>query len=164
MIDGKYVGVVNSSLSKETCEKFMRYTDKLIKDNENDIYLNCPRQLINIVEDMELSDIVYNSISDKIELSGVIKENKVFLSRYGSYGENNIHLDDKYDDSKYVVIVYLNDDFQGGKTEFYNSNFEKCMEITPEQGKAVVFDIDLMHRGTQVIGNKYILTINLKYT
>jgi Rps23 Pro-64 3,4-dihydroxylase Tpa1-like proline 4-hydroxylase len=52
-------------------------------------------------------------------------------------------------------ITYLNDDFEGGETEFYPDHI-----ITPVQGKTLVFPSNwcFVHRGRPVIsGEKYIL-------
>ena len=58
--------------------------------------------------------------------------------------------------SKFTVLVYLNHDFQGGGTQFYSNSFIPTVEIIPESGKILVFDIDLFHAGIQVKnGNKY---------
>ena len=50
-----------------------------------------------------------------------------------------------------TTIIYLNDNFEGGHTIFYDDNWNKTMDIKPEKGKALLFDIDLWHRGDMLI-------------
>ena len=56
-----------------------------------------------------------------------------------------------------VTLLYLNDDFEGGETEFIHQN----VRIKPQAGKYVIFPTSWTHthRGNPPIGgNKYILT------
>lgn len=63
-----------------------------------------------------------------------------------------VHTDTGYDNnSKYTVLVYLNDDFEGGSTSFYDDNLtEKLFEIQPVKGRILCFDIDLFHSGDMI--------------
>lgn len=54
--------------------------------------------------------------------------------------------------SKWTLLIYLNDEFEGGSTIFYDTNtWEKKMEIVPKTGMALIFDIELWHCGNPVI-------------
>tara|TARA_X000000368_G_C22913056_1_gene659520 strand:- start:3 stop:653 length:651 start_codon:yes stop_codon:yes gene_type:complete len=58
---------------------------------------------------------------------------------------------------KLVTLLYLNDEFEGGETEFL---YQQC-RITPEKGKFVIFPAGWTHthRGNPPMGgNKYIMT------
>lgn len=58
--------------------------------------------------------------------------------------------------SKYTVLTYLNDDYEGGNTVFYDDNFKKTCEIKPKSNRTLIFDIDLYHQGCRVLkGSKY---------
>jgi prolyl 4-hydroxylase len=52
--------------------------------------------------------------------------------------------------SKFTVLIYLNDDFEGGTTSFYSPDFEKLFSITPKTGRVLCFDIDEFHKGDVV--------------
>ena len=58
---------------------------------------------------------------------------------------------------EFVIITYLNDDFDGGETEFLYQG----IRVKPEKGKTVIFPASYthMHRGNPPIGGtKYIAT------
>ena len=76
-----------------------------------------------------------------------------------------VHTDTGYDiNSKYTVLLYLNDDFEGGSTSFYDDNLtEKLFEIKPVKGRILCFDIDLFHSGDIVTkGTKLWIGTELK--
>ena len=63
--------------------------------------------------------------------------------------------------SWYTFMVYLNDDFDGGNTTFI---VEPEVSITPEAGKALLFQHPIMHEGSVVTsGVKYVLRTDLMY-
>ena len=53
--------------------------------------------------------------------------------------------------TQYTMLIYLNDDFEGGDTIFYDTDtWEVTRVVKPETGKALVFDIDLWHSGSAI--------------
>lgn len=60
------------------------------------------------------------------------------------YDETN----NKY--SKFTVLIYLNDDFKGGNTTFYDVDFRKTVTVAPKKNRTLIFDIDLYHAGELV--------------
>lgn len=72
--------------------------------------------------------------------------------RDGSYQRNEFEL------SLFTFMIYLNDDFEGGKTWF--SDFE----IEPKKGTALIFNHDLLHEGMKIIsGTKYVFRTDIMY-
>lgn len=64
--------------------------------------------------------------------------------------------------SLFTVLIYLNDDFTGGHTLFYDDGFNLTRDIEPRQGTALVFDIESYHSGEAVTdGKKYWLGTEL---
>ena len=60
--------------------------------------------------------------------------------------------------SKLTLLVYLNDDFQGGATDF------RDFVVQPETGQALLFLHNTWHEGCQVIeGHKYVLRSDVMY-
>jgi hypothetical protein len=60
-----------------------------------------------------------------------------------------------------TVLVYLNDDFEGGQTRF----MEQLDEVVePERGAAVLFQHKIRHEGCEVRrGKKYALRTDVMY-
>ena len=52
--------------------------------------------------------------------------------------------------SKFTLLLYLNDDYVGGQTEFFDDAWRRTETIEPVAGRTLVFDIDLWHRGCEV--------------
>ena len=52
--------------------------------------------------------------------------------------------------SKFTVLTYLNDDYEGGHTSFYDDDFNLTTSITPRKNRTLVFDMDLFHKGNVV--------------
>lgn len=106
---------------------------------------------------------IANLIGERIMQSGFEKETGVTFSDilYFSEIEENqpffIHTDTGcyYNRktnvrSRYTVLLYLNDNFDGGNTSFYTNDFKKTVSITAKKNKIVVFDISLFHSGDSV--------------
>jgi 2OG-Fe(II) oxygenase superfamily len=49
--------------------------------------------------------------------------------------------------SKFTVLIYLNEDFDGGKTRFFDDSFQETVAVHPKTGRSLVFDIDRFHCG-----------------
>lgn len=52
--------------------------------------------------------------------------------------------------SKFTVLIYLNDDFEGGHTTFYSQTFKELFKVAPKRGRVLCFDIDEFHKGEMV--------------
>lgn len=113
-------------------------------------------------------------------ITGLPKDNQELLqvAMYEPHGKFNDHFDAcNYDDKEYcnkmnynsgerrtTLLIYLNNDFEGGETEFVNIG----LKIIPEPGKGILFwntydDESIIqeskHRGNQVLkGEKWICT------
>lgn len=60
--------------------------------------------------------------------------------------------------SYYTLLIYLNDDFEGGATTFGN------LSVVPQCGMALIFLHQLEHEGTAVTkGVKYVLRTDIMY-
>jgi len=107
------------------------------------------------------------------ELSGL---NERF--RYYRYGEGQTfkpHFDGAYEQGKFhksflTLLFYLNDDFEGGETKFYQwqggwyNNDTPTYIITPKKGQALLFAHLQLHEGAPVIsGVKYVLRTDVMY-
>lgn len=75
------------------------------------------------------------------------------MHRDGSYERNNSEF------SIFSFLIYLNDDFKGGETEF-----RKISTVSPKTGMALVFHHPLRHEGKEItLGVKYVLRTDVMY-
>ena len=62
-------------------------------------------------------------------------------------------------------MVYLNDDFSGGATNFYNGDGTPNARVQPKHGMALVFRHAQLHEGAPVTsGRKYVLRTDVMYS
>jgi prolyl 4-hydroxylase len=124
-----------------------------------------------------LSKLVREKISQVVGLPTENMEG-THIVKYGVGGEYKVHHDffhtntDYYERSisrggqrKFTALIYLNDDFKGGETEFPKLN----IKVQPQKNKLVIWDnlkengelnYDSLHAGLPVIeGTKYICII-----
>ncbi len=61
--------------------------------------------------------------------------------------------------SLYTLLIYLNDDCEGGTTDFRGG-----LSVKPVRGAALVFEHGLIHQGAEVIsGKKYVMRSDVMY-
>jgi hypothetical protein len=161
LLEGKIFTIPNFLLDKE-CDMFINgiinkqdivnFTS--VSGFKNDKYI-----------DVTLSSYFYGKIVDVFGVGlvnklGILKANTLIMT--GMYGENQqfgLHTDtglyyNKIDreKSRFTLLIYLNDDYENGGTAFYDDNFVEMLEVEPERGMALLFDIDLWHKGNEVVG------------
>lgn len=65
---------------------------------------------------------------------------------------------DYFEVSKLTVLFYLNDDYEGGETEF------EGFSVTPKTGMLLIFPHKLRHQGAPLLqGTKYVLRSDVMY-
>jgi hypothetical protein len=63
--------------------------------------------------------------------------------------------------SEFTFMVYLNDDFSGGETAFFEP---EIIQVAPQTGMALLFHHPQLHAGTMVeSGTKYVLRSDVMY-
>jgi predicted 2-oxoglutarate/Fe(II)-dependent dioxygenase YbiX len=90
--------------------------------------------------------------------------------RFKRHQDGVISTDDGLETSRQTVLVYLNQDCEGGETVFSDVDRSgsqiKFLEtpVTPETGMALIFDHELWHEGKPVTaGRKYVLRTDILY-
>ena len=65
----------------------------------------------------------------------------------------------------WTVLIYLNDDFEGGTTSFYTDDATQCLHVVqPRQGRILAFHHYQVHDGRRVeSGTKWLLRTELMY-
>ena len=88
---------------------------------------------------------------------GAFEVSEIRALRYDEGGFFKVHTDTTGQDGRrFAIVIYLNDDFEGGATVF---PLLGCRS-TPKKGKGLVFPTDRLHRGDVVTsGTKYILVL-----
>jgi len=83
---------------------------------------------------------------------------------------DGVYVADMYRRSFYTVNIYLNEEFQGGNTNFLAAHYKTLDErviteaVVPRTGLALVFWHPILHEGDQVIsGTKYIMRTDVVY-
>ena len=92
--------------------------------------------------------------------------NEMFrVYKYSTGQQFKMHRDGSYirnekEKSFYTFLIYLNDDFEGGETEF-----ENLFTVAPKKGTALIFYHPLRHEGkTLISGLKYVLRTDVMYS
>lgn len=99
----------------------------------------------------------------KVDLAGIFLPLRVY--RYEPGQQFGLHQDQSYlrsDGARSLLtfLVYLNDDFEGGTTDFP----EQEKVIAPAPGTALLFQHMVLHAGTKVVrGTKYVLRSDILY-
>jgi len=166
---------IDNLLTPSECDELISYanTQQYMKSeivsSTGDVYTN--NRVSQQIWIKDTSHKIANKITNYIEkYSGYPRENMEELQfvKYDVSGYFNEHYDpdvsykNETNDRIYTLIIYLNDDFEGGHTYFKNIN----LFIKPKKGMAVLFkslseNNDLLtnslHTGTPITkGNKYI--------
>lgn len=150
-------------LSDEECEIFINK----IKNKQNVVNFTSASNFKNDkYTDKQLTEYFYGKIIGVFD-DGLINKLKIVrantLIMTGMYTENEqfgMHTDtglfyDKINKQKstFTLLIYLNDDYKNGETAFYDDNFVHILNVKPERGTALLFDINLWHKGIGVVGN-----------
>ncbi len=70
--------------------------------------------------------------------------------------------DEEY--SQLTFMIYLNEDFEGGETKFYDDWGNLTVAVKPQKGMALVFEHEQLHEGAPVTaGRKYVIRTDVMY-
>lgn len=155
-------------LNNTECIKFISdISDKtsVIKFSDNGDFKN------DKYIDAELANDLFSRIPDVVKQEhGLLRANNLIMTGMYSQGDSfGLHTDtglyynlQSGEKSRYTFLIYLNDGFSGGETEFYDDKFKLYKTITPKTGAGLLFDIDLWHKGNEIFsGNKYWIGIEV---
>ncbi|AYV80634.1 MAG: hypothetical protein Harvfovirus3_79 [Harvfovirus sp.] len=165
-----YIITMDNFLTDTECA---RYID-LINNSRNVKKFTTVSNFKNAVYvDQATSDLLYDRLKQIIpidnQLNIVTNNNLIAFGCYQPGQEFGIHTDtglyynkEKHLATRYTLLIYLNDNFDGGQTTFYDSALNELCSIIPKKGLALLFDIDLAHKGNKVLNNcKYWIGIEI---
>lgn len=170
-----YVFTVHGALTHERCDELIAYSENegyeeatittaagfvMAKDVRNN-----DRVIVDNDEFVdELFPLVRDYIPDQFDECELLSLNERFrFYRYGPGQQFNWHYDGYYqrdngEISHFTLMFYLNDDFEGGSTDFEE------FSVKPEKGSALVFWHPIRHRGSPVVsGTKYVLRTDVMF-
>lgn len=185
MVEIKDYKILPNVLSDQECSDIIQnYDEHMNKLNVTNTYRNMYRTEVTL-EDM--ATLIFSRIQSYIPSEVVISANDVMYGKtYGCEGVWNLsYLNDffriaKYHEgghfsqhrdgiyqktlscrSLYTFMIYLNDDYVGGTTNFIDIGDS----VRIPKGSAIVFPHNLLHSGSSVIsGVKYIMRSDIMYT
>jgi len=177
----KSMKVIDDFLSADACQyiidhctgnNLFRQSEVTLADTNEDIISSSRTSSSAVINKQHLP--FFPELMEKTRQSTGATDNLVEVLqcvKYCNHQAFDIHFDgDRDTPRKYTILVYLNDDFEGGTTWFP----ELGIEIQPKKGRALLFpNIDedrypllySAHAGTPVTqGTKYALNIWIKTT
>jgi predicted 2-oxoglutarate/Fe(II)-dependent dioxygenase YbiX len=154
------VWTLKSFLTSNECQDFRNTIDNAASQRS----FSCSGEFYNSVfKDHAIADmflgrlLTYDIPSNIVNVAPYIT-----FAHYQNQQQFGIHTDTgcinhaTKSETGYVLLIYLNDNFSGGETTFYDDKFQLLETITPATGTAVLFAIDMLHAGNTVTqGEKY---------
>lgn len=167
--------LINDFLSPTECQHYIAqsehrgFEEAVISTDTGTQLLKEARNNDRIVfDDPALAELLFHraspllpSVLDGWALSGFNERFRFY--RYQSEQFFKLHLDGTFrrspdEESALTFLIYLNDDFAGGHTDFMWET------VAPRAGMALVFPHRLMHQGSSVTaGVKYVLRTDVMY-
>jgi prolyl 4-hydroxylase len=159
-----FLTVIDNILTPEECKLFIEFIDKEkeIKKINRGAYGSYSRITWN---NKAYADEIFNRIKKYLPKDKNYKCcNQYFrLAKYDIGGEFKIHKDGTNQDnegnrSHLTLNIFLNDDFEGGETDFFNDDKSFRYSASPRAGRGALFYSQQYHCGNVVkSGNKYLL-------
>lgn len=168
--------IIEDFLSSEECDHYINFSNtqefeeakisihgsqvmnKGVRNNDRFLFFD---------KDLErnLWERVQSFVPEKMGVYRAFGLNEMFrIYRYTQGQRFKMHRDGSYERndkecSFLSFIIYLNDDFEGGETEF-----RKLETIIPVKGTALIFQHPYRHEGKEIIsGTKYVLRTDVMY-
>jgi prolyl 4-hydroxylase len=160
-----FLKIIDNLLTKEECESLV----KRVNESKLEFVDRGSAEYFRLQEDKpELANKLWLLVKDLLpeEYNGqkIMCLNTHFrYSKYESGMEFGIHRDGVNQDSNgyrsiMTLNIFLNDDFEGGSTDFFDNSGELILSAVPQVGSATLFDRRILHCGQRVTeGFKYLL-------
>lgn len=168
--------IVEDFFTNEQCNSFLKFCEakqfeeakinvsgnqimnKGVRNNDRHLFFD--KKLAN-----ELWSNIEQFVPKSIGMYEALGLNEMFrIYKYSKGQRFKMHRDGSYvrnetECSFLSFLIYLNEDFEGGETEF-----RKITTIQPKKGMALIFHHPLRHEGKEIIsGTKYVLRTDIMY-
>ena len=179
---GRKLFLIHDFLSPTECDEFILQTEI---EGFKDAPLTVPggfvmRQDIRnntrvIVDDNELATRLFERARPFLNAEWLGWELKSLNERFRFYryeagqtfhkhADGAFYRDGTDEQSQFTFMVYLNDGFEGGHTNFFNDEGDCLHSVKPVRGQALVFWHPQLHEGATVFaGRKYVLRTDVMY-
>lgn len=176
--------IVKDFFTPEECEEHIRlseeigYEDALLTSPQGNVLRTDIRNNQRVLHrDEGIAELIWERACDLVptEYEGHhacgINE-LIRFYRYDAGQQFEWHQDfpferDNGEQSYLTLMIYLNDDFEGGETSFDDSCSEEsfdAFQVTPKKGMALFFEHGNHHKGEPVTqGRKYVLRTDVMY-
>ena len=168
----EFVEQIDNILTLDECHQYMEmFNNKDLVEDINDKHRKYHRVQF---QDPDLADRLYQKIRNylpkKIKKISVGMNEHIRLSMYDPGQFFGIHKDginfdknNKQNMSYATLNIFLNDDFEGGETTFYEKDSKtKKFVCKPKAGRGAFFYSQQFHEGNKIIsGNKFLLRTDL---
>ena len=168
--------LIEDFLSNEECDAFLDNASEM-EFEEAKVNIHGKQTMMKMVRnnerilftDFELAEKFWNKAKELIPVEvGIYKAvglNEMFRFYKYSPGQRfKMHMDGSFERNEnecsfYTFLIYLNEGFKGGATEFRN-----LFTVEPKKGMALVFRHPHRHEGkTLESGEKYVLRTDIMY-
>ena len=122
-------------------------------------------------KDFKLATTLFNKIPINLKNKHNLKRpnNLIMTAMYTPNDSFGLHLDtglyyniNTKEKTTHTMLIYLNDNFVGGETQFYDEFGNETEIVYPKKGKCLIFDINLWHKANKIYsGNKYWIGIEI---
>ena len=178
---GQSIFCIHGLLTSEECAGFIAssehegYGDAPITMGDSAIVLKDVRNNMRVMVDTpELAAQLFERarpfLPERLEAMELVGLNERFrFYRYDPGQTFTPHYDGSFrrsvsEWSELTFMVYLNDDFEGGETNFFREDGSTTIRVKPVTGMALVFTHPILHEGAVVLsGRKYVIRTDVMY-
>lgn len=164
----KSIWVTDQILTRDECEKVIRVSEQSGFKVAHQYEISGRHNHEVFVELSDIHKILEEKLvkqvnKSKLDYKQILVRKRLEIYRYQSgdyivaHSDAPVQIDGKIW-SNFTLVLYLSDEFMGGKTIFPDLN----VEIAPPIGSAILFDQSFLHEASTVEnGTKYILRTGL---
>ena len=170
IIGGRWCTCVEGLLSKELCQQLIQQLDtgcELEKVEKGEMASYDRNMMINADFAKTLYDTIRPLLPEQPATTGCndhFRFSKYWPGQEFKRHTDGINIDAKGHRAKYTVNIFLNDNFEGGSTEFFDEFGRSCFIAEPKAGRAMIFDNQIAHAGNKVLtGNKYLIRTDVMH-
>jgi predicted 2-oxoglutarate/Fe(II)-dependent dioxygenase YbiX len=180
-IEGETIFVLPNFLSADECDRYIAlsesagYDEATITTRAGAVMRKDVRDNLRVIhDDPALASLLYERAKPHLPDRWMIWQvhgfnERLRFYRYDRTQKFDLHTDGCFrrspdEESLFTFMIYLNDGYLGGETNFYDNRCGLKHSIKPEKGKALVFWHYQLHEGAPLIeGRKYVLRTDVMY-